>query len=1161
VRLWPSDGNKGWKQAISERYYGSRPLPVADGEDSLVLFTDIPGSGQQHLTQITAHSVTYWPSLGHGRFGEPVSVEGFSVPANTFSLGRVYLADLDGSGTPDILYLESNGIRIFANESGNRFTGRGVIPLPEGIRGDELCTLQVADVQGLGAASLLLTVPHSQGLKARSWLLNLNTVKPWLLTEAVDNMGGRTWLEYRSSAQSWLDERAQLTAQGKPAVSYLPFPVHTVSRITSINDITGLALGSEVRYLGGVWDSQDREFAGFTRLIQRDTHSRVAGTAAEVSPPTEIRSWFMTGLREHDGVLSDTYRGIQEYSRSPVRFTYWNETNGQEEVVPSPSGVTEGWLRRALRGTQVRTETYGIDGSDKEAIPYSIGCMQWQVRQYDTKVVGKPATIASLAESLSYTCERIPEDPVVSQQLVLTQDKYGTPLCSASVSYPRTLSPQQLVEEDSQRLIYPAHLPAELLTHSLDTQQYDCWINLTRATVHNLDSATDFLIGLPDAVRTDVIWFGTTHPDGNPEGLTSHSIPEEGLSVEALMTGPEVTRLDTLLQDTRLVTMTGYSKTHWRDRQDGEGLRSTPDRQALVAFSETAMHDEKSLDVLRPVFEQTVHALVEEVLNDPARQKDTAVLSSLRSRLPRAPTDDQLYSAVTAYLHQVPKDEQALGAVRAALKAAISVNALRERLLNEPEDALPATLREALARESRVPDAWLPAVAELFTGHHTGTGATSHALGSAHDVARVRQALSAALPDSLFWRCALHEAAGHHLPGTKALLAQRTQQETLLGLLERGGYHPVDVPFAPAVKEVWSGYHNHTLYHPASGFWLPRAVRESELVKATELTYSDHWLAVRQATDGISHDTQVQRFDWRFISPIKVKDINDNVSEARQDALGRAVYSRFYGTETPPGEDEAQEVGYAPFTDISFTPPGTVEEALALNSSKGVPVHEAFTAVIDSWMPLAFDAQGRASGKRCGELQWQRQAQQLARDGLAAPNLMEDRTPPHLIRIQTDRYDADPEQQVRVQVMLNGGGQLLQTAVLNPPGEAFVRTAEGGLLTGDDAKAVTRQVPVRWAVTGKTEFDNKGQAIRTWQPFYLDDWRWVSDDSARDGIYADTQVYDAVGRQCKVIRAAGEDVDGVWANYESRVQAYPWFTVSEDENDTWLEVIERAKRR
>ncbi|SMF32561.1 MULTISPECIES: toxin TcdB middle/C-terminal domain-containing protein [unclassified Pseudomonas] len=72
-------------------------------------------------------------------------------------------------------------------------------------------------------------------------------------------------------------------------------------------------------------------------------------------------------------------------------------------------------------------------------------------------------------------------------------------------------------------------------------------------------------------------------------------------------------------------------------------------------------------------------------------------------------------------------------------------------------------------------------------------------------------------------------------------------------------------------------------------------------------------------------------------------------------------------------------------------------------------------------------------------------------------------------------------------------------------------------------------------------YDNKGQPVRTWLPYYLDDWRPVSDDSGHPGLYADTQLYDAMGRVYRVLTAAG---------WERRTEYYPWFTVAQDENDT-----------
>ncbi|MBT0420168.1 hypothetical protein, partial [Morganella morganii] len=75
----------------------------------------------------------------------------------------------------------------------------------------------------------------------------------------------------------------------------------------------------------------------------------------------------------------------------------------------------------------------------------------------------------------------------------------------------------------------------------------------------------------------------------------------------------------------------------------------------------------------------------------------------------------------------------------------------------------------------------------------------------------------------------------------------------------------------------------------------------------------------------------------------------------------------------------------------------------------------------------------------------------------------------------------------------------------------------------------------------RTEYDNKGHAVRTYQPYFVNDWRYVSDDSARQDLYADTHYYDPLGREHQVITTQ---------DYQRRTLYTPWFVVSEDENDT-----------
>ena len=61
-------------------------------------------------------------------------------------------------------------IEVYFNQSGNKFVRGDDIALPKGMHFDNLCQLQIADVQGLGVASILLTKLTP---KAQHWVLSL----------------------------------------------------------------------------------------------------------------------------------------------------------------------------------------------------------------------------------------------------------------------------------------------------------------------------------------------------------------------------------------------------------------------------------------------------------------------------------------------------------------------------------------------------------------------------------------------------------------------------------------------------------------------------------------------------------------------------------------------------------------------------------------------------------------------------------------------------------------------------------------------------------------------------------------------------------------------------------------------------------------------------
>ena len=131
---YPSLAEEGFGAALrarqsSDEEKGPR-LVFADSEQSIFL-ADLSGDGLTDLVRIRNQEVCYWPNLGYGRFGAKIAMDNaprFDVP-DEFDQKRIRLADIDGSGTTDIIYLHRDEVRIYFNESGNRCSDAGHYPI------------------------------------------------------------------------------------------------------------------------------------------------------------------------------------------------------------------------------------------------------------------------------------------------------------------------------------------------------------------------------------------------------------------------------------------------------------------------------------------------------------------------------------------------------------------------------------------------------------------------------------------------------------------------------------------------------------------------------------------------------------------------------------------------------------------------------------------------------------------------------------------------------------------------------------------------------------------------------------------------------------------------------------------------------------------------
>src|SRR5437764_12526214 len=145
-------------QALDEEK-GPR-LVFADGTESMYL-ADMSGDGLTDLARIRNGEVCYWPNLGYGRFGAKVTMDNspwFDNP-DQFDQKRIRLADIDGSGTTDIIYVHRDAVRLYFNQSGNSWSQPGELNAFPGI--DDTVSIMPIDLLGNGTACLVWSSPSA----------------------------------------------------------------------------------------------------------------------------------------------------------------------------------------------------------------------------------------------------------------------------------------------------------------------------------------------------------------------------------------------------------------------------------------------------------------------------------------------------------------------------------------------------------------------------------------------------------------------------------------------------------------------------------------------------------------------------------------------------------------------------------------------------------------------------------------------------------------------------------------------------------------------------------------------------------------------------------------------------------------------------------------
>ena len=386
-----NDPQEGWNRTRRVERQALAEFPNVNFSDPRVRWADMSGDGLQDIILVHDGGVEYWPNLGNGNWGGRISMRDSPRFPYDYDPSRILIGDVDGDGLADIVYVDHRSVTLWINQSGHAWsdhiTIQGTPPV------SNMDAVRLVDLLGTGISGILWSSDANSLARERLFFLDFTGgVKPYLLSEMNNHIGSFTRVAYAPSVQFYLEDEKRPETRWKCT---LPFPVQVVARVEVIDDIAKGKLTTEYSYHHGYWDGAEREFRGFGRVDQRDTEAferyhapglhpdrRFAAVERQIfSPPTETRTWFHQGpVGEEFGDWEEADYSHEYWAGDPQLLGHTEQVNAFLRAYNSRSDGTASPedrrikrdALRTLRGSILRTELYGLDGSPRQDRPYTV---------------------------------------------------------------------------------------------------------------------------------------------------------------------------------------------------------------------------------------------------------------------------------------------------------------------------------------------------------------------------------------------------------------------------------------------------------------------------------------------------------------------------------------------------------------------------------------------------------------------------------------------------------------------------------------------------------------------------------------------------------------------------------------------------------------------
>ncbi|HKE57533.1 MAG TPA: SpvB/TcaC N-terminal domain-containing protein, partial [Pyrinomonadaceae bacterium] len=297
-----NDREQGWNRTSWAERQSLSIFPNLNFSDARVKWADMSGDGLQDIVLVYDGCVEYWPNRGYGHWGKQIHMKN----SPRFPLGydpkRILIGDVDGDGLADLVYIDDTRVTLWINQSGNSWSDAIVIQGTPPVT--DMDAVRLVDLLGTGVSGVLWSADRNGPSRQNMFFLDFTGgTKPYLLNEMNNHIGAVTRVQYAPSTRFYIEDQKRTQTRWR---SPLPFPVHVVALVETIDQISSTRLTTEYRYHHGYWDGAEREFRGFGMVEQFD--SETSGPAPQV--PGSVATLYNFSTIDFPGAPSTLLLGI-----------------------------------------------------------------------------------------------------------------------------------------------------------------------------------------------------------------------------------------------------------------------------------------------------------------------------------------------------------------------------------------------------------------------------------------------------------------------------------------------------------------------------------------------------------------------------------------------------------------------------------------------------------------------------------------------------------------------------------------------------------------------------------------------------------------------------------------------------------------------------------